>query len=94
MLDQAQVLYHLGVQQADRVAGGRVAEAGVEFLGDRGATEDGTALEYAHGEPRLGEVAGAGEAVVAAADDDHIEAGLGVDLDKFTVYKSSALILL
>ena len=49
----------------------------MEFLGDRGAAEDGTALEYAHGEPGLGEVAGAGEAVVAAADDDHIEAGLG-----------------
>jgi len=31
---------------------------------------------------------------VTSADDDHIEAGLGVDLDIFTVYKSSALILL
>ena len=67
----------------------------MEFLGDRGAAEDGAALEHAHGEARLGEVAGAGQAVVAAADDDDIEAGFGMlDLDKFTVYKSSALILL
>jgi len=31
---------------------------------------------------------------MASAHDDDIEAGLGVDLDIFTVYKSSALILL
>jgi hypothetical protein len=56
--------------------------------------EDGTALEDAHGEPRPGEVTGAGEAVMAAAYDHHIEARWVLDLDKFTVYKSSALILL
>ena len=76
MLGEAQVADHLGVQQADRVARGGVAEAGVEFLGDGGAAEDGAALEDAHGEAGFGEVAGAGEAVVAAADDDHIEAAL------------------
>ena len=75
MLDQAQVVDDLGVQQADRVARGGVAEAGVEFLGDGGAAEYRTAFEYAHPEAAFGEVTGAGEAVVAAADDDHIEAG-------------------
>ena len=49
----------------------------MEFLGDGGAAEDGAALEYADGKARFGEVTGAGEAVVAAADDDDIEAGLG-----------------
>ncbi len=39
VLDQPQVVDHLGVQQADRVARGGVAEAGVEFLGDGGAAE-------------------------------------------------------
>ena len=75
MLDQAQVADDLGVQQADRVTRGGVAEAGVEFLGHGGAAQDGAALEYADPEAAFGEVAGAGEAVVAAADDDHIEAG-------------------
>jgi hypothetical protein len=47
----------------------------VEFLGDGGASQDGPALEYADGEARLGEIAGAGEPVVAAPHDDHVEGG-------------------
>jgi hypothetical protein len=49
----------------------------VEFLGYRGTAEDAAALENAHFEAGFREVAGAGESVVTAADDDHIEAGLG-----------------
>jgi hypothetical protein len=66
----------------------------VKFLGDCRAAEYRAALEYACGKARFGEITGAGEAVMATAHDDDIEAGLGVDLDIFTVYKSSALILL
>ena len=76
MLGQAQIPDDLRVQQAHRVAGGGVAESGVEFLGDGGAAEDGAAFEYADGEAGFGEITRAGEAVVATADDDHIEAGL------------------
>jgi hypothetical protein len=74
MLDQAQVLYHLGVQQADRVARGRVAKARVEFLGDCGSAKYGSALEDAYRKPGPGEVTGAGEAVMAPAYNHHIEA--------------------
>ena len=46
----------------------------MEFLGDRGAAQHAAALEHAHLEAGAGEVRGAGEAVVAAADDDGVEA--------------------
>ncbi len=45
VLGEAQVGDHGRVEQADRVAGGRVAEAGVEFLGHRRAPDDVAALE-------------------------------------------------
>ena len=76
MLGEPQIADHLRVQQADRVAGGGVAEAGVEFLGDGRAAQDAAAFEDAHGEAGFGQVTGAGEAVVAAAHDHHIEAAL------------------
>jgi hypothetical protein len=72
---EAQIPDHLGIQQADRVTRGGVAESGVEFLGDRGTSEDRTAFEYAHGKAGFGEVTSAGEAVVTTPDDDDIEAG-------------------
>ena len=65
-LDEPQVADHLGVQQADRVARGRVAEARMELLGDGGAADDTAPLDDAHLEAGSGEVAGAGQAVVAA----------------------------
>ncbi len=72
VLGQAQVADHLGVKQAHRVGGRGIAKSGSEFLGYRRAAHHGAPLEYAHLEPRAGEVAGAHEAVVAAADDDDI----------------------
>ena len=56
---------HLGLEQADRVAGDRIAEAGMELLGHRRAADDVAPLEHAHLEPGAGEVEGADEAVVA-----------------------------
>jgi hypothetical protein len=49
----------------------------MEFLGDGSTAEDRTTLENAYGEAGFGEVAGAGESVVAAPDDDGVEAGGG-----------------
>ena len=45
----------------------------MEFLGDRRAAEDRTPLEKGHRQPGPGEVGRAGQAVVARADDGHIE---------------------
>ena len=46
----------------------------MEFLGDRGAADDVAALEHADRLPAGGEIRGADEAVVAAADDDDVVA--------------------
>ena len=48
VLDKPQVADHLGVQQADRVARGRIAEAGVELLGHCGAADDAAPLDDVH----------------------------------------------
>lgn len=54
----------------------------------------GMAFEKAGGWLLFHEIAGAGEAVVATAHDETTKRVWVLDLDKFTVYKSSALILL
>ena len=78
VLGEPEIADHLRVQEADRVARGRIAEARVEFLGDRRAAEHAAPLEHADLEPALGEIRGAHEAVVSAADEDGVEAaGLG-----------------
>ena len=46
----------------------------MELLGDRGAAEHATPLEHADVLARGGEIRGADEAVVTAADDDGVEA--------------------
>ena len=78
VLGEPQVADDLRMQQADRVTRGRIAEARMEFLGDGGAAEDAATLEHRHRESGRGEVAGADQAVVAAADDDGIVAGRGM----------------
>ena len=44
------------VQERDRIGGDGVAKAGMEFLGDRRAADDGAALEHDDFEPRGGEI--------------------------------------
>jgi hypothetical protein len=51
-------------------------------------------LDDAYGEPGPGEVTGAGEAVWPPPATTTSKRVGALDLDKFTVYKSSALILL
>ena len=72
VLGEPQIADHLRVQQAHGVARGRVAKAGMEFLGHRGAADDAAPLEHAHLQARRREIARAGEAVVARADDDGV----------------------
>ena len=69
---QFQVADDFRVQQAHRVGVDGIPEARVEFLGDRGATDHRAAFEYLDAQARAGQVAGAGEPVVARADDDCI----------------------
>ena len=75
VLAQFQVVDDLGLQQADGVGGDRVAESGMEFLRHAGAANDVTPLKDADvqsGHPQIGR---AGEAVMAAANDDRVEIG-------------------
>ena len=66
---QAHVGDHARRQQADRVAGRRVAEARVELLGHRGAADDGAPLVDRHVVSGPGQVERTDQAVVSAADD-------------------------
>ena len=73
---QLEVADDLGPQQADDVAEDREPEAREDLLGDRRAAEDVALLEDERLQPGAGEVGGADQAVVAAADDDRV-VGLG-----------------
>ena len=72
MLVQAQVADHLRVEQADRVAGHGIAEAGMEFLGHRGAADQVPAFQHPHLQAGTCKVGRADQAVVAATDDEHL----------------------
>ena len=59
MLVEPHVADHLGIEQADRVARGRIAEARMEFLGHRRPADHGARLEHRHLQPARGEIEGA-----------------------------------
>ena len=75
-LDQPQVAPHRLAQHAEHVGPGGGAEARCELLRHAAAADDLAALEDHGPQPRLGEVVGGDEAVVAAADDRDV-AGRG-----------------
>ncbi len=60
------------VQKRDGVGGDGIAEAGVEFLGDRRAADLRPAFEHRDFEAGHREIGGGDEAVVTAADDDDV----------------------
>ena len=62
----------LRVEERDRVGGDRVAEAGMEFLGDRRAADFTAALEHGDFEPGGGEIGRGDKAVVTPADDNDV----------------------
>ena len=73
---QLEVADDLGPEQRDDVAEDREAEAREELLGHRGAAQDVALLEDEGLHAGAGEIGGADQAVVAAADDDRV-VGLG-----------------
>ena len=66
---ELQVRDDLRLERAGRV-GHRRTVAGEELVLRTGTADDVPLLEHEHVDPRAGEVGGAGEAVVAATDDD------------------------
>ena len=71
---QAKVGDDLGIEQADRVGGDRVAEARMELLGDRGASHHRAALDHLDREPGHPEIGGTCQPVMARPNDDDIVA--------------------
>ena len=69
---QVELADDVGPEQADDVGADREGEARVELLAHRRAAQDVAPLEHEHLAPGPGQVGGAGEAVVAAADDDRV----------------------
>jgi hypothetical protein len=73
MLVQLQVADDLGLQQADGVGRGRVAEARMEFLRHASASNHAAPLQNAHAQPRHAEIGRTGQSVVTGSDQDGIE---------------------
>ncbi len=69
---QIELADDLGPQQRHHVRADRELEAGKHLFGDGGAAEHVPALEHEHLASRAGEVGGAGQPVVPAADDDRV----------------------
>ena len=69
---EIEVADDLRVQERDRIGGDRVAEPGMELLGDRGAADQRAPLEHGDLEPGAGQVRGAHQPVVSATDDQRI----------------------
>ena len=83
---QIEIAEDAGIEQADGVGGQRVAEAGVEFGGGDGAADRRPALQHPHGQAGPCQIGGRDEAVMAAADDHHVERfGHSVTLGRGTV---------
>ena len=72
---QFKVANDLGLQQAHRIGGGRIAEAGIEFLRHAGAADDVPPLQNAHPQARHAEIGCAGQSVVTGSDNNGIEIG-------------------
>jgi hypothetical protein len=73
VLGETQVAHHRLGEQAHDVRQAGDGEVGPEgLLGDRGAADGVPALQHQHAAAGAGKVTGGDEAVVAAADDDHV----------------------
>ena len=69
---QIEIANDFRAQQGDHVGADRELEAGKNFFGDRGAAEHVTAFQHQHFLAGARQVGGIDQAVVAAADDDHV----------------------
>jgi hypothetical protein len=72
VLGQFELVDDVRPEKAQRVRERREAEARIELLGDRGATDQRSPLEDEGLESGLGQVRPVGQAVVPAADDDRV----------------------
>src|SRR5688572_11894681 len=72
MARQVELANNLGPQQRDDVGRDRKLEAGEDFLGDRGAAEHVTSLQYDDLAPGFCEIGGIDQSVVSAADHDDV----------------------
>ena len=70
---QAQIADDRRMQQADRVGGGRIPESWSKLLGNCRATDYMPAFENSDFQSAGGQVAGANQAIVAAANNQSIE---------------------
>src|SRR5262249_51600404 len=94
MRRQIEVADDFGIEERDRVSGGRVAEAGKKLFRHGRTADDSAPLKHDHAQARPGQIGRAHEAVMAAADDRYI-AGRGhswlpspasAPLPKFVIY--------
>jgi len=69
---QIHVADHLGIEQADGVAGNAVAVSGQELVGDGGAADIPGRFENRDLEALLRQIISAGQAVVAGTNDDRV----------------------
>ncbi len=72
MARQLEIADDVRIEQAHGVGGDRVAKARMELLGHRRAADDCILLEHDDAQARAGQIGGAGEPVVAAADDGDV----------------------
>src|SRR5438477_11056932 len=75
VLRQREIADDFRIEQRDRVRRDRIAEAGMEFLSDRGASHDAAPFEHGYFESARCQIGGADEAIVATADDQRITPG-------------------
>ena len=69
MPGQVEIGNDLGIEQRDGISRHGVAEPGVKLLGHGRPANDRQPLQNGHLQPRFGEIGGADQAVMAAADD-------------------------
>src|SRR3546814_18622703 len=72
MIGELHVGDDLRLEQADRVAGDRISEAGMKLLGHRSAADDVARLDDPYLQTRFREIEGADAAVVAGPADDGV----------------------
>ena len=74
---QFELADHFGTQQAHDIGANRIFKSRIDLFGHRRAAEHMAALEHQNFLPCFGQIGGAGEAVVAGADDDRVVVGHG-----------------
>ena len=72
MIGELHLVGNIGVQQADRVARRGIAEAGMEFFGNRGPADNAARLKHLNLIAAARKIPGAYQAIMACADDESL----------------------